>query len=85
MHFKEIAPTLISSIVLGGFVLFSFLAMKPEYSGVKQEVVLFLLGAWSTMAAGVVNYWVGSSAGSKNKDDIIATQQAVTNQQIGNQ
>lgn len=75
MHFKEIAPTLISSIVLGGFVLFSFLAMKPEYSGVKQEVVLFLLGAWSTMAAGVVNYWVGSSAGSKNKDDIIAGQQ----------
>lgn len=75
MHFKEIAPTLISSIVLGGFVLFSFLAMKPEYSGVKQEVVLFLLGAWSTMAAGVVNYWVGSSAGSKNKDDIIASQQ----------
>lgn len=74
MHFKEIAPTLISSIVLGGFVLFSFLAMKPEYSGVKQEVVLFLLGAWSTMAAGVVNYWVGSSAGSKNKDDIIAKQ-----------
>ena len=83
MNFKEIAPTLISSIVLGGFVLFSFLAMKPEYSGVKQEVVLFLLGAWSTMAAGVVNYWVGSSAGSKNKDDIIATQQAATNQQIG--
>lgn len=76
MNLKELAPTLISSIVLGGFVLFSFLAMKPEYSGVKQEVVLFLLGAWSTMAAGVVNYWVGSSAGSKNKDDIIASQAA---------
>ncbi len=74
MHFKDVAPTLISTIILFGFILFSFLAMKPEYSGVKQEVVLFLLGAWSTMAAGVVNYWVGSSAGSKNKDDIIAKQ-----------
>ena len=71
---KDYAPALISTIVIGGFILFSFLAMKPEYSGVKQEVVLFLLGAWSTMSAAVVNYWVGSSAGSKNKDDIIAKQ-----------
>lgn len=71
---KDYAPALISAIVIGGFILFSFLAMKPEYSGVKQEVVLFLLGAWSTMSAAVVNYWVGSSAGSKNKDDIIAKQ-----------
>lgn len=69
---RDIAPVIISGIVIGGFILFSFLAMKPEYSGVKQEVVLFLLGAWSTMSAAVVNYWVGSSAGSKNKDDAIA-------------
>lgn len=66
-----IAPTIISVIVLVGFAGFSFLAMKPELSGVKESVVLFLLGAWSTLAAGVVNYWVGSSSSSKQKDDTI--------------
>lgn len=66
-----IAPTVISVIVLVGFAGFSFLAMKPELSGVKESVVLFLLGAWSTLAAGVVNYWVGSSSSSKQKDETI--------------
>lgn len=66
-----IAPLVVSVIVLTGFSVFSFLAMKPELAGVKESVVLFLLGAWSTMAAGVVSYWVGSSAGSKQKDEAI--------------
>ncbi|ANW00694.1 hypothetical protein [Bradyrhizobium icense] len=68
---EGIAPLVVSVIVLTGFSVFSFLAMKPELAGVKESVVLFLLGAWSTMAAGVVSYWVGSSAGSKQKDDTI--------------
>jgi lysozyme family protein len=53
------------------FTMFSFLAMKPELAGIKESVVLFLVGLWSTMAVGVVNYWVGSSAGSSKKDDTI--------------
>lgn len=71
MQGTPIAPTVISVIVLVGFAGFSFLAMKPELSGVKESVVLFLLGAWSTLAAGVVNYWVGSSSSSKQKDETI--------------
>ena len=67
----QTAPVIISIIVLAGFGMFSFLAMKPELAGIKESVVLFLLGAWSTMAAGVVNYWVGSSAGSSKKDETI--------------
>lgn len=66
------APVIISVIVLAGFTMFSFLAMKPELAGIKESVVLFLLGAWSTMAAGVVNYWVGSSSSSKQKDETIS-------------
>lgn len=72
MQKTPLAPVIISVIVLAGFGMFSFLAMKPELSGVKESVVLFLLGAWSTMAAGVVNYWVGSSASSAKKDETIA-------------
>jgi hypothetical protein len=73
VHKTIIAPVIFSVIVLGGFSMFSFLAMKPETAGVKETVVLFLLGAWSTMAAGVVAYWVGSSAGSAKKDEVIQT------------
>lgn len=61
----------VSLIVLAGFITISFMAMKPEYAGVKQEVVLFLLGNWSTLAGVAVAYWLGSSASSKQKDDTI--------------
>lgn len=71
MPFSGLAPTIISMIVLTGFAGFSFLAMKPELAGVKESVVLFLLGAWSTLAAQVVTYWVGSSSSSKQKDETI--------------
>jgi hypothetical protein len=73
MNKIPIAPVIISTIVLLGFMMFSFLAMKPELAGVKDSVVLFLLGAWSTLAAAVTSYWVGSSAGSAKKDDVIQT------------
>lgn len=66
------APGIVSVLILLGFMGFSFLAMKPELAGVKESVVLFLLGAWSTMAAGVVNYWLGSSNSSQRKDETIA-------------
>lgn len=69
---QQIAPVVVSILVLTGFSVVSFLAMKPELAGVKESVVLFLLGAWSTMAAGVVSYWVGSSNSSSKKDETIA-------------
>lgn len=71
MQNTPIAPVIVSVIVLGGFAAISFLAMKPELAGVKESVVLFLLGAWSTLAAGVVSYWVGSSSSSAKKDETI--------------
>lgn len=58
----------VSTIVLLGFALLSYLAMKPETAGVQKDVVMILLGAWSSLASGVVAYWVGSSAGSASKD-----------------
>lgn len=73
MNKTPVAPVIVSTIVLLGFMMFSFLAMKPELAGVKDSVVLFLLGAWSTLAAAVTSYWVGSSAGSAKKDEVIST------------
>jgi hypothetical protein len=62
---------IVTVIVLTGFCVISFLAMKPEYAGVSKDVVLYLLGAWQSLATAAVGYWIGSSAGSKNKDDQI--------------
>lgn len=57
----------VSVVVVGGFVGLSYLAMNPS-QGVRADVVLYLLGAWQTLAGSVVGYWVGSSAGSASKD-----------------
>lgn len=70
---KDWAPAVITTVVLGGFIVISVLAMKPEMAGVKESVVLYLLGAWQSMAAAAVAYWIGSSAGSAKKDETIQT------------
>jgi len=65
------APVIITIIVLVGFTSLSIMAMKPQAAGVEKDVVLYLLGAWQSLASAAVMYWVGSSAGSKGKDDVI--------------
>lgn len=62
----------VSAVVLVSFAALSLLAMKPELTGVRTDVVLYLLGAWQSLAAGVVGYWVGSSKSSHNKDALLA-------------
>jgi hypothetical protein len=71
-RFAGSAPVFITIIVLGGFAGISFLAMKPELAGVDKSVVLYLLGAWQSMAAAAVAYWLGSSNSSSKKDETIA-------------
>ncbi len=65
------APAIVSTIILLGFMILSFLAMKPDLAGVRTDVTLYLLGAWSTFAGAVVTYWLGSSAGSVDKSSQI--------------
>jgi hypothetical protein len=60
----------VSVIVITGFALLSYLAIYASPG--QREVLLFLLGAWSGLATNVVGYWMGSSAGSKDKDAQIA-------------
>ncbi len=63
---------IVSIVVMAGFIGISFLAMKPELAGVDKSVTLFLLGAWSGYAGGVITFWIGSSAGSADKSVQIA-------------
>jgi amino acid permease len=83
MQKTQTAPVIISIIVLAGFSVFSFLAMKPELAGIKDSVVLFLLGAWSTLSAAVVSYWVGSSNSSAKKDDLISKKDDTIQSMVG--
>lgn len=62
----------VSIVVMAGFIGISFLAMKPDLAGVDKSVTLFLLGAWSGYAGGVITFWIGSSAGSADKSQQIA-------------
>lgn len=71
MDSTKLGAIVVSVLVMTGFCVISFLAMKPELAGVKESVVLYLLGAWQSMAAGVVVYWTGSTANSKQKDETI--------------
>lgn len=72
MDIQKIGAIVVSIVVLFGFIVLSYLAMKPESAGIKYEVVLVLLGNWSGLAFAVVGYWVGSTISSKQKDDTIA-------------
>lgn len=63
---------IVSIVVMAGFIGISFLAMKPDLAGVDKSVTLFLLGAWSGYAGGVITFWIGSSAGSADKSQQIA-------------
>jgi hypothetical protein len=69
----------VSLIVMVGFVVISFMAMKPELAGVDRSVTLYLLGAWQGLASAAVAFWIGSSAGSAAKTDQITalTQPAI--------
>lgn len=68
----SLGAVIVSVVVMAGFIGISFLAMKPDLAGVDKSVTLFLLGAWSGYAGGVITFWIGSSAGSADKSAQIA-------------
>jgi len=65
-------PSILGALVIAGF--FSVLAamlMRALPAGMETEFAI-MLGALATMTAAVVNYFFGSSAGSKEKTRMIA-------------
>lgn len=65
------APTIVSVIVAVGFCLFSYIAIVRP-AGADRDVTMYLLGAWNSAFVTMLSYWLGSSAGSARKDDVIA-------------
>lgn len=58
-------------VILGFFAVLGFMVAKKLPAGAETEFSI-MLGALATMTAAVVNYFFGSSAGSREKTRLIA-------------
>lgn len=70
----RLAPTIISTLVISGFVaVLVLLIVRPVAMDEKiADLLKILTGALSAKFGDVVQYHIGSSAGSKSKDDLLA-------------
>ena len=71
VELKDKAPMILASVVCAGFfgTLIGLLLYGLPSKG--QDAVLILLGALSAAFTAIVNYYYGSSSGSKAKEQII--------------
>lgn len=72
----RLAPMIVSILVVVGFVtVLVLLVIKPvQLEASALDILKIMVGTLSTMTGQVVQYHIGSSAGSKSKDDILAGQ-----------
>lgn len=61
----------VSLVVLATFGAVLALVLTKSIPTGQETTVSLMLGALTTMATAVVSYWVGSSAGSKAKDELL--------------
>jgi len=72
MAMNDWAPTVLGALIIFGFfVVLGVMVARKLPAGAETEFSI-MLGALATMTAGVVNYFFGSSAGSKEKTRLIA-------------
>jgi hypothetical protein len=65
------APPIVSVVVLATFGLVMWAALTRALPAGSETILNMLLGTLAAMATSVVGYWVGSSAGSERKTDLL--------------
>ena len=65
------APVIVSMCVLITFGVVMWAALTRTLPQGSETILNVLLGTLATMASSVVGYWVGSSAGSAQKNDLL--------------
>jgi hypothetical protein len=65
------AAPVVSAIVLTTFGAVMFLALTRALPAGSETLLNMLLGSLAAMSTSVVSYWVGSSAGSAQKTDLL--------------
>lgn len=66
------APAVVSLVVLVTFGTVMYGALTRALPAGSETILNMLLGTLAAMATSVVGYWVGSSAGSAQKTDLLA-------------
>lgn len=71
-------PIVISALVVIGFMgVLVILILKPTQVDAQiGDILKILIGSLGAKFGDVVQYHIGSSAGSRNKDDVIASNMA---------
>ena len=73
MNKTQLAPAIVSVLILIGFGGISLLALKPGIIGeANKDVLLMLFGQWSQLAGLAAGYWLATSNSSAKKDELIA-------------
>jgi len=62
----------VSVIVLATFGFVLWLVLTAKVPSGQENLIYIMLGALTTMASAVVGYWVGSTAGSAQKNEMLA-------------
>jgi hypothetical protein len=65
------APVVISFVVLSTFGVVMWAALNKTLPAGSETILNMLLGTLAAMATSTVSYWVGSSAGSAQKTDML--------------
>lgn len=66
--FGAISVSVLVVLLFGmALAVWAFIPIRPE----NKEMLLILVGMLSQSFGAVVMYWVGSSAGSKSKDELL--------------
>ncbi len=68
-------PIVVSVIVTITFGLVLFLLMTKAVANADSDLMKILTGALSAKFGDTVNFWIGSSSGSKAKDEMVANAQ----------
>jgi len=65
-------PVVISSLIVSAFSVLVFLVMFVSIPAASQAVAYMLMGSLATAFTQVLNFWLGTSVGSKEKDSTIS-------------
>lgn len=70
---RSYMPEMVTFIIIVGFFGCFYMLLELNPTARDQQVLFMMLGTISTAFGGAVTYWLGSSAGSRNKDQAIHT------------
>ena len=71
MKIKDLPLYIISGIVVLGYLFFLFMLLYHPIPEVNRDILNQAAGALLGAFITVVSFWIGSSAGSKNKTDLL--------------